>query len=317
MKICVTGITGFIGAAVCHRILNEGFVVVGTCRNYNNKNDLSRVSLFETGDIDVKTSWEAALKGADAVVHTAARTHVVNETAVDPLAIYRQVNLHGTANLARQAAESGVKRFIFLSSVKVNGEASPIAYTESDDPSPKDAYGISKMEAEQAFAEIADGTGMSVFILRPPLVYGPNVKANFLKLIRLVDRGMPLPLGSVDNQRSLIYVGNLADAIVRCIRHTETTSKTYLVRDGVDVATPELIRMIASALGKPARLFKIPPKLLRAITRMAGRERDADRLIESLIVDDTKIRQELNWEPPFTIEYGLKETIAWYKSVRK
>ncbi len=317
MKICVTGITGFIGTAVCHRILNEGFSVVGTCRNYNNKNHLSRVSLFEIGDIDVKTSWEAALKGADAVVHTAARTHVVNETAIDPLAIYRQVNLHGTANLARQAAESGVKRFIFLSSVKVNGEASPIAYTESDEPSPKDAYGISKMEAEQVLAEIADGTGMSVFILRPPLVYGPNVKANFLKLIRLVDRGMPLPLGSVDNQRSLIYVGNLADAIVRCIRHTETTSKTYLVRDGVDVATPELIRMIASALGKPARLFKISPKLLRAITRLAGRERDADRLIESLTVDDTKIRQELNWEPPFKIEYGLKETIAWYKSVSK
>ena len=317
MKVCVTGITGFIGAAIRHRILNEGFSVVGTCRNYNNKNQLSRVSFFETGDIDVKTSWEAALKGADAVVHTAARTHVVNETAVDPLAAYRRVNLHGTANLARQAAESGVKRFIFLSSVKVNGEASPIAYTESDEPSPKDAYGISKMEAEQALSEIADGTGMSVFILRPPLVYGPNVKANFFKLIQLVDRGIPLPLGSIHNQRSLIYVGNLADAIVKCIRHTKSTFKTYLVRDGANVATPELIRMIASALGKPARLFRMPPKLLHTIARLAGRETEAGRLIESLTVDDNKIRQELNWEPPFTIEYGLKETISWYKSVRK
>lgn len=317
MKICVTGITGFIGSVVGHKILDEGYSVVGTYRTCNKEINMPELSLFETGDINGTTDWTSALEGADAVVHTIARAHFVNDANSDSLEAYSRVNLHGSVNLARQAAASGVKRFIFLSSVKVNGDISPVTYTEFDKPSPEDSYGISKMEAERALRQIANQTGMTVTILRPPLVYGPNVKANFLRLIQIVDRGIPLPLASIKNQRSLIYVENLADAIVRCIRHADTSFKTYLVSDGVDISTPDLIRMIASSLGKSARLFRAPPKILNGISRLIGKDTEMQRLIGSLYIDDTKIRQELNWVPPYTIEYGFKKTIEWYKSVYK
>lgn len=317
MKICITGVTGFLGSAVCHRVLTEGFSVVGTCRTCKKVNPLSGVSLFESGDISATTDWTSALKGTDAVVHTIARAHIINDSNSDSLEAYRRINLHGTVNLARQAAESGVKRFIFLSSVKVNGEINPFAYTESDKPLPKDSYGISKMEAERALVQLASETDMAVINLRPPLVYGPNVKANFLKLLRIVDRGIPLPLASIKNQRSLIYVENLADAIVRCIRYENTAVKTYLIRDNADVSTPELIRMIASSLGRPARLFGVSPKILSGISRILGKEIEVERLTGSLTVDDTKIKQELGWKPPFTTVYGLKKTIEWYKSTHK
>ena len=313
MKICITGVTGFVGSAVCHRALTEGYSVVGTCRNIKKIKPRSGVSLFESGDISAKTEWSSALKGTYAVVHTIARAHIKIDANTDSLETYRRVNLHGTVNLARQAAESGVKRFIFLSSVKVNGEVSPSVYTESDKPWPRDSYGISKLEAEKALEQVASETGMAIITLRPPLVYGPNVKANFFKLLRIVDHGIPLPFASINNQRSLIYVGNLVDAIIRCIHTENTIVKTYLIRDSVDVSTPELIRMIASSLERPARLFRVPPKILSAISRLLGKEMEMERLTGSLTVDDTKIRQELDWKPPFSTEYGLKRTIEWYK----
>jgi nucleoside-diphosphate-sugar epimerase len=315
MKICVTGVTGFVGSAVCHRALSEGYSVVGTCRTCSNVQPLSGVSFFESGDINANTDWSSALKGTDVVVHTIARAHIKLDANTDSLEAYRRINLHGTVNLARQAAESGVKRFIFLSSIKVNGEASPFAYTESDKPKPTDSYGLSKLEAEKALGQVSSETGMAIITLRPPLVYGPNVKANFLKLLRFVDRGIPLPLASVNNQRSLIYVGNLVDAIVRCIRCEHTAAKTYLIRDSFNVSTPELIRMMATSLGRPARLFKVPPKFLDAISWLLSKEMELERLTGSLTVDDTKIRRELGWKPPFTTEYGLKKTIEWYKKV--
>jgi nucleoside-diphosphate-sugar epimerase len=171
------------------------------------------------------------------------------------------------------------------------------------------------LEAEKALGRVASEKDMAIITLRPPLVYGPNVKANFLKLLKFVDRGIPLPLASINNQRSLIYVENLVDAIVRCIRYEHSTVKTYLIRDSVDISTPELIRMIASSLGRPARLFRVPPKILKAISRLLGKEMEVERLTGSLTVDDTKIRQDLGWKPPFTTECGLKKTIEWYKKV--
>ncbi len=316
-KIVVTGAYGFIGEAICNRLFAEGWVVSGGVRSRRDQRNSHGVSFFETGDIDASTNWTAALKGVDAVVHAAAKVDTANDLNPDTLAEFRRVNLQGTTNLARQAIEFGVKRFIFLSSVRVNGEANPIAYTETDKPMPRDAYGISKLEAEQALSEIAGGTGMSITILRPPVVYGPKVKAKFLKLIQIVDRGLPLPLASVDNPRSMIYIGNLADAIIQCVRRSEAEFKTYMVRDGVDISLPELIRKIASALGKPARLFGLSPMVLRRIAGLFGKEMEADRLIGSLTVDDSRIRQDLGWSPPFTIEHGIEKTIDWYRNMRR
>lgn len=312
-KVIVTGANGFVGAAMAQRLLGEGWVVVGTFRDHNASLGGPKVLPFITGDINGKTDWAAALRGVDTVVHTAGRAHIVRDTAANNLSAFRRVNVQGTENLARQAADSGVKRFLFLSSVKVNGESRRVAYKETDKPAPKDSYGISKMEAEQELLKIAAETGMAVIILRPPLVYGPKVKANFLRLIRIVDRGIPLPFAWVKNQRSLIYVENLADAIVRCIRHADVAFKTYLIRDDTDVTTPELIRMMASALGKPSRLFGMSPKLLRDIAHLLGKENETDRLIGSLIVDDSKIRRELNWNPPVRLKEGLKNTADWFK----
>ena len=311
-KIVVTGANGFIGSAVCRILLAEKFTVTGTFRVVQSSDTVSGIRPVEIGGLDGRTNWKAALEGADVVVHTAARAHIVNDSAPESRVAYRRVNTDGTANLARQATDCRVKHFIFMSSVKVNGETSQTAYTESDPPLPQDAYGISKMEAEQALMKISSGTSMKATILRSPLVYGPRVKANFLKLIRIVDRGFPLPLARINNKRSLIYIGNLADAIVRSIRHTNTDTQIYMLRDGWDVATPDLIKMIASALGKKPRLFGMPIHCLQSIARMVGKQDMAERLIGSLTVDDSKIRQELNWSPPYSLQQGIEKTVHWY-----
>ena len=316
-KIVVTGASGFIGSAVCRTLLTEKYTVTGTFRVVQSSDKVTGIRPVEIGELDGRTNWKAALKGADAVVHTAARAHIVNDSTPESWVAYRRANSDGTANLARQAADCGVKQFIFMSSVKVNGETSQTAYTESDPPLPKGAYGISKMEAEQALMKIASVTDMTVTILRLPLVYGPRVKANFLQLLRIVDRGFPLPLSRINNKRSLIYVGNLVDAIVRSIRHTNTDNQTYLIRDGLDVATPDLVKMIASALCKKPRLFGMPTQLLQSIARLFGRQDTAERLIGSLTVDDSKIRQELNWSPPYSLQQGIEKTVQWYIEKKK
>jgi len=269
------------------------------------------------GEIDGTTDWREALHGVHAVVHLAARVHVMRDVAADPLAQYRAVNVDGTLNLARQAAAAGVRRFVFISSIKVNGEERAAAYTEADTPAPEDAYALSKWEAEQGLRQIAAQTGLEVVILRPPLVYGPGVGANFLALMHAVARGIPLPLGAIDNRRSLIFVGNLADAILCCLEHPAAAGKTFLISDGEDVSTPALVRRMAAALGRPARLVALPIPVLRAAAALVGKSALAIRLLDSLTIDGTAIRHTLGWSPPFTLDEGLRETAAWYVMARQ
>jgi UDP-N-acetyl-alpha-D-quinovosamine dehydrogenase len=317
MKVFVTGANGFIGRALSRRLLCENSIVFGAVRNGKAAQISAGVAAVEIGDINKTSEWSDALSESDIVVHTAARVHTLNDPSRDPLTAYRKVNVQGTEHLARESAKSGVKRFIFISSVKVNGEESWKPYTEADPPSPVDSYGISKLEAELKLRKVAVETGMAVVILRPPLVYGPDVKANFLKLLQTVDRGTPLPFAGVTNQRSLIYVENLVDAIVACVRNPNASNQTYLVSDGEDVSTPELIRMISALLQKRPRLFNVPGLCLHFASRITGKGPTMDRLIGSLTVDTAKITEELGWRPPFTLAEGLEETVAWFRGAGK
>ncbi len=311
--ILITGADGFIGSALRRRLKADGVALRAALRRNICKSTALDEDTCEVGEIGPKTDWSLALKGVDVVVHLAARAHIMRDTASDPLAEFRKVNVEGAERLARQAVSAGVRRIVFLSSVKVNGEESPVSYKENDIPDPRDPYGQSKLEAEQALRKIETETGMEVIIIRPPLVYGPGVKANFLSLLKIVQRGIPLPLASVTNKRNLIYIGNLVDAIAACSTHTAAAGKTYLVSDGEDVSTPELIRRTAAALGVPARIFPFPVSLLRMAGRLTGKADTIERLVGSLTVDSSKIRQELGWKPPFTMEQGLAETARWFK----
>jgi nucleoside-diphosphate-sugar epimerase len=246
------------------------------------------------------------------VVHLAARVHVMKDNATDPLTAYREVNLIGTEHLARMAANIGVKRFIYMSSVKVLGDGKPFPYTEWDTPAPEDPYGISKWEAEQAINKIAAETELKAVVLRAPLVYGPQVKANYLNLLKLVKRGLPLPVGAINNRRSMIYIGNMVNTIITCLEHPAATGETFIVSDGNDVSTPQLICMIASAMGKDPRLLSFPPSLLKLLGKVAGKSAEVERLTGSLCVDISKIRRTLNWKPPFSMEEGIRETVNWF-----
>ena len=314
-NILITGAGGFIGRALCVKILAEGRQVRGTFRS---ESDVSRlpdgVEAVSIRSIGSDTKWDDALTGIDTVVHLAARVHVMDDAYSEPLAEYRKVNVEGTKCLAVASANAGVKRFIFISSIKVNGEGRASAYTEDDDEAPVDPYGLSKWEAEQELHKISDTTGIEVVILRPPLVYGPGVKANFYNLLKILDSGIPLPFAKIDNLRSFIYLDNLIDVIITCINHPRAEGLTFLVNDREEVSTPELIRKIASALGKPARLFSIPPFLIRLAGKFIGKSAAIDRLFGSLTIDSTKIRKELGWKSPYTMEQGLRETAVWYKN---
>jgi nucleoside-diphosphate-sugar epimerase len=316
MKILVTGATGFVGQALCAELVRCGHKVRGALRRIDGPGRLTAgVDAVVTGSIAAATNWSAALRGVDVVIHLAARVHVMQDEAADPLAEYRRVNLYGTANLARQAKSAGVRRLVFVSSVKVNGEEIPgeQSYTERQVPSPRDPYGISKWEAEQALQEIARETGLEAVIVRPPLVYGPGVGGNFRRLLELVDCGIPLPLASVANRRSMIYLGNLVDLLAVCACHPAAAGKTFLVSDGEDVSTARLIRELARLLGRPVRLWPLPPVLLRLAGRLAGRRDEVERLCGSLVIDSSKIRRETGWAPPFSMAQGLAATAGWFQ----
>ena len=312
MKVLVTGTTGFVGAALVSRLVDSGRFGVRTALRRESGELLVGVEQIVVGDLTPNTDWQQALVGVDAVVHLAARVHVMNDTASDPLSAFRQVNVAGTERLARIAATKGVKRFVYISSVKVNGESCEKPFTEQSIPAPEDPYGVSKWETEQILHRVAEETGLEVVILRPPLVYGPGVKANFLSLFKIVDRGIPLPLAGINNQRSLIYLENLVDAIIKCIEHPNAANQTFLLSDGQDVSTPELIRMIASAMGKKPRLAPCPPVVLKFLGKLTGKSLEVKRLIGSLQIDNSKIKKVLNWQRPFTMEEGIAETVKWY-----
>jgi nucleoside-diphosphate-sugar epimerase len=314
-RVLVTGANGFVGRALCRHLLTMGMAVRGAVRD-------AQVPLPEgvervlVGDLGPETEWRQALDRTAGVVHLAARVHLMQDDATDPLAAYRQVNTAGTLNLAREAAAAGVRRFVFLSSIKVNGEGRDQPYSESDPPAPADPYGQSKWEAEQGLRQIAAQTGLEVAILRPPLVYGPGVGANFLRLIRWVHGGAPLPLAAVRNRRSLVYVENLASAIAACLSAPAAAGKTFLVADGAPVSTAELVAALARALGVADRSWPLPPAILRLAGKLTGRSVEVGRLLDSLALDDSALRQELDWRPPCTMDEGLRLTAEWFRNLR-
>lgn len=314
MHVLVTGAGGFVGRALVSALQRGGHIVRAAVRNIV-IDSAAGGELVEIGDVGPATDWEAALEGIEGVVHLAARVHVLRDAAANPLAEFRRVNVEGTRRLADAAAAAGVDRMVLVSSIKVNGDktgASP--FTERDPPAPQDPYGVSKLEAEQVLKRVGSETGMETVVVRPPLVYGPGVKGNFLSLLRFCDKGIPLPLAAVKNTRSLIYVGNLIDALECALVHPAAAGRTFLVCDGDDVSTPDLLRQTSAALGRSARLFAMPLPLLRFAADLAGRLAQADRLLGSLVVDDDSIRDVLGWRPPFSMAKGLRETAAWFRS---
>jgi UDP-4-keto-D-QuiNAc 4-reductase len=320
MKLLVTGANGFIGSALCQAGRSRGISILGAIRSINQVNDLP----FHVEPLVVDTlvnlaQHQAILSQVDCIVHLAARAHMMRDSVDDPLAAFRAVNTNATCDLARAASERGVRRFIYISSIKVNGEGQPDCpaqgaktYTELSKPDPKDPYGVSKWEAEQLLAQIAMETGLEIVVLRPPLVYGPQVKANFLQLMRLVKLGIPLPFGQVNNLRSMIFVDNLVNAIFTCVFHPAAVGQTFLVSDGVEISTPALIRHLAAALDRPTCLLPLSTRWLRLIGQMTGKSTAIDRLLGSLTIDISHIHRVLNWHPPFSLEQGLEETAEWY-----
>jgi nucleoside-diphosphate-sugar epimerase len=275
------------------------------------------VECVSVGDIATSPDWGRALTDVDAVIHTAARVHMMRDWVADPLREFRRINVDATLRLARQAADAGVRRFVFVSSIKVNGDATSFErpFRSADPPNPLDSYGVSKWEAEQALRRLSQETGMEVVMVRPPLVYGPGVGANFLRLMRLVQAGAVLPLRSVCNARSLVYVGNLVSALLACVNEPRAAGETYLVRDGEDLSTPELITRIARAFGKRPRLLPMPMALLQLGGRLTRKEIEVDRLTGSLRVDSSHIRDTIGWTPPYSVDEGLAETVRWFESL--
>ncbi len=306
MRVLVTGASGFVGHALWNKLSHTtDLSVIGTVRVAAAANPL----LVPVGELAAHSDWSPVLRGIEVVIHAAARVHVMNERAVNPLTEYRRVNVQGTLRLAQQAAVAGARRFIFISSIKINGEATETGqlFCADDAPKPADAYGISKMEAEKGLREIAAQTGMEVVIIRPPLVYGPGVKANFESMMRWLARGLPLPLASAtENRRSLVALENLVDLIVRCIEHPAAANQTFMVSDGEDLSTADLLRRLGSALGHPARLVAVPIPLVTFGAGLVGKRGVAQRLCGSLQVDIRKNKLLLNWEPPVTVNTGLR-----------
>jgi nucleoside-diphosphate-sugar epimerase len=307
----ITGATGFVGSGVVARLAAHGVETLACVRGAMASMP-EGVRVVPLGELNANTDWRQVLAGVKNVVHLAARVHVMRETEADPLTAFRTVNVDGTLNLARQADAAGVKRFVFISSVKVNGEYTQLkqAFTEADLANPQDAYGHSKHEAEQGLRRLSADTGMEVVIIRPPLVYGLGVKANFAALMRAVQRGWPLPLGAVHNQRSLVALDNLVDFIITCITHPQAANQTFLVSDGQDLSTTELVRGMAHAAGVPARLLPVPVWALQAGASLLGKGDAVQRLCGNLQVDISKARSLLGWVPPISVEEGLRRAMG-------
>jgi nucleoside-diphosphate-sugar epimerase len=314
MKVLVTGASGFVGSALCAHLVLEGYTVIGAVRGMPEK-PLSGVEYRNVSSVNASADWREALVDINVVVHCAARVHIMSETSVDPLTLFREVNVKGTLCLAEQAVDRGVKRFIYISSIKVNGEAtSEHPFNADDTPAPKDPYGISKWEAEQVLWEIAEKTGLEIVIVRPPLVYGPGVRANFLRLMQWIMSGVPLPLGAIDNRRSLVALDNLVDLIKNCLKNPQAINQIFLVSDGYDLSIKTLFQRTAISLGKPARLVYVPVSLLWTIARIFGKSGIAERICGSLQVDISKTRHRLNWSPPVAVDEALRKTAKYFLS---
>ncbi len=309
-RILLTGGTGWVGGALLKALREHHHDTMTAVRVASAKADAQGVVM---GSLDESPVWPQELNNREVVIHLAARVHVMRESTSNPLRAFRAVNTTGTLSLARLAAQAGVRRFIFVSSIKVNGESTEAVhpFIASDTPAPRDPYGISKMEAEQGLRQIADKTGMEVVIVRPPLVYGPGVKANFASLLRTVQRGLPLPLASViHNRRSFVALDNLVDLLITCIDHPAAANQTFLVSDGEDLSTADLLRRLGEAMNKPARLLPVPPSLLQLGANLLGKGEIAHRLLGNLQVDISHTRDTLNWSPPIPVDEGLRRAVA-------
>jgi nucleoside-diphosphate-sugar epimerase len=309
-RVLVTGASGFLGQALSRRLRSDGYLVTALSRH--------APTAFGESWIQVKRYEDSGLllAGLDCVVHLAARVHIMNDAVLDPLAEFRAANVDLSLQLARQAAQAGVHRFIFISSVKVNGEetADEHPFTAEDVPRPQDPYGVSKMEAEQALRSLAEQTGMELVIIRPPLVYGPGVRANFENLLHVVSRGVPLPLGALQNRRSLVALDNLVALITCCVCHPKAAGQTFMVSDDEDLSTPDLIRRIAKAMNRPARLIKVPFWVLQMLGKLTGKSSAIQRLCGNLQVDISKTKAVLGWRPPIGVDEGLRRAAVQWRS---
>ncbi|RJG23679.1 NAD-dependent epimerase/dehydratase family protein [Massilia cavernae] len=306
--ILITGANGFVGTALCTALRGRAIPIVAATRHGHNPGEIA------VGELDGATDWRAALAGCGTVIHLAARVHMMDDHVADPLQAYRQVNVEATLQLARQAVEAGVRRFVFVSSVKVNGESTTgrAPYSGADMPQPRDPYGQSKMEAEAALFALARETSLEVVVVRPPLVYGPGVRANYLNLLKLVRKGVPLPLGAVKGRRSMVSLDNLVDLLIRCAQHPAARGGVFMVSDGADLTVAELVSLMASALGKRVTLVPVPPALLYALAGLAGKQGVADRLLGSLQVDIAHTRERLEWAPVVAPQVAVATTVAHF-----
>lgn len=313
MRILVVGASGFVGGHLVRRLVAEGMPVRAAVHR-NLSNLPGGIEVVDNVNLERTFDWAPAIQGCDSIVHLAARVHVMRETGANALEEYRRVNVEGTMSLARQAAGAGIRRFVFLSSVKACGESTGPgeAFAETMTPRPLDAYGLSKLEAEDELIELGRTTGMQIVILRPPLIYGPGVRANFLSMMRWLRRGLPLPFGSIDNRRSLIGVDNMVDLICTCLRHPAAAGEVFLASDDRDLSTPELLRTLSDALGRKARLIRVRVGILEGLAALAGQRALAQRLCLSLCVDTRKVREKLNWHPPFSVDEELQRTARAY-----
>lgn len=316
MRVLVTGASGFVGGAVVRRLLADATVTVRGAVRRPDALLPAAAERVHVGDLADGTDWSHALRDVHAVVHAAARVHVMHDASAEPLGEFRRVNVAGTLELARQAAQAGVRRFVFLSSIKVNGERTRIGrpYTARDEPAPADPYGVSKHEAEVGLRALARSSGMEVVIIRPVLVYGPGVRGNFLSLLRIVRTGVPLPLGAIRNRRSVVALENLVDLVVTTLRHPRAANQTFLVSDGVPLSTPALLRCVGAALGQPVRLLPVPAVLIELGARALGRRELADRLCGSLEVDIAETRTLLEWSPPLTTAEAMGRTAHHFRT---
>jgi len=314
-RVLVTGASGFVGQALVSALLQQGYDV--SCGQRNSPQEKEKrpgCKYYAVGDFTEKPAWDEALNEVDSVVHLAARVHVMQETVKDPLAAFRKANVEATLELARAAVKSKLRRFVYISSIKVNGEQTDgDAFTEEDAVDPLDPYARSKFEAEQGLMRIARESGMEVVIIRPVLVYGPGVKGNVLRLLQLIEKGIPLPFKGVDNQRSLLALDNLADLIIQCIRHPAAANQIFLAADGNDISTEKLVELCAKTMQRSPRLFALPGQLLSTLAYLSPRVKKLERrLYGSLQADSSKARTLLGWQPPKSVEQGLMETVDWY-----
>ena len=310
-KICITGANGFIGRSLCKALSSSENYIRGFIRNRGSNEDYSGIEYILVGDIGPKENWKEFLKDCDCIIHCAGKTLGMNNKNLN---FYHTVNTEGTKHLAMQAAEVGVKRLVFLSSIKVNGESSDIINGQKklsykNIPVPIDAYAKSKLQAEKVLWEISSRTGLEVVVVRLPLVYGYGVKGNLAKLIKLVGSGIPLPLSTVKNQRSMIGMDNLVDFLIQCIDHPDTSGKTFLASDGEDLSTPELIKLIASSMGRKANLFPLPIAMLKFLGSVFGKKEEINRLVGSLRIDNSYTKEILNWRPPVSVEEGIRRMV--------